>query len=95
MLATARAMLDPDRVDLRVGRIEDPLPAGTFDISALAVHHLKGEAKGSAHGRPAPLAGVGRLLGLAELAAPRPCRHGHGRRSPLPGKDKSRVMGEV
>lgn len=47
MLAAARPRLDPRRADLRLGRIENPLPAGTFElvISALAVHHLKGEAK--------------------------------------------------
>jgi tRNA (cmo5U34)-methyltransferase len=33
--------------DLRVGRLEDPLPGGPFDlvVSALAVHHLDGAGK--------------------------------------------------
>ena len=47
MLAAARASLPAERVTLRVQRLEDPLPAGPFDIviSALAVHHLDGFAK--------------------------------------------------
>jgi tRNA (cmo5U34)-methyltransferase len=44
MLAAAAAGLDGD---LRVARLEDPLPDGPFDlvISALAVHHLDGDGK--------------------------------------------------
>jgi len=47
MLAAARQLLDPKRVDLRVGQIEDPLPEGPFDlaVAALVVHHLPGERK--------------------------------------------------
>jgi tRNA (cmo5U34)-methyltransferase len=45
MLARARERL-PD-ADLRLARLEDPLPDGPFDlvISALAVHHLDADAK--------------------------------------------------
>jgi tRNA (cmo5U34)-methyltransferase len=45
MLERARAAI-PD-ADLRLGRLEDPLPQGPFDlvVSALAVHHLNGEGK--------------------------------------------------
>jgi tRNA (cmo5U34)-methyltransferase len=45
MLGRARERL-PD-ADLRVGRLEDPLPDGPFDLvlSALAVHHLNGAGK--------------------------------------------------
>jgi tRNA (cmo5U34)-methyltransferase len=45
MLARARERL-PD-ADLRLARLEDPLPEGPFDlvVSALAVHHLDAEAK--------------------------------------------------
>lgn len=45
MLAHARAALPA--ADLRVGRLEDDLPPGPFDIvvSALAVHHLDGDGK--------------------------------------------------
>ena len=45
MLARARERL-PD-ADLRLQRLEDPLPAGPFDlvVSVLAVHHLDAEGK--------------------------------------------------
>jgi tRNA (cmo5U34)-methyltransferase len=45
MLARAKERL-PD-ADLRLSRLEDPLPEGPFDlvVSALAVHHLDGEGK--------------------------------------------------
>ena len=45
MLARARERL-PD-ADLRLARLEDPLPNGPFDlvVSVLAVHHLDGDAK--------------------------------------------------
>jgi tRNA (cmo5U34)-methyltransferase len=46
MLAAARARLPAD-ADLRVQRLEDPLPNGPFDltVSVLAVHHLDGGDK--------------------------------------------------
>jgi tRNA (cmo5U34)-methyltransferase len=45
MLAHARLRLP--RGDFRVGRLEDALPSGHFDlvVSALAVHHLDGSGK--------------------------------------------------
>jgi tRNA (cmo5U34)-methyltransferase len=45
MLDRARERL-PD-ADLRLSRLEDPLPGGPFDlvVSVLAVHHLAGDAK--------------------------------------------------
>jgi tRNA (cmo5U34)-methyltransferase len=45
MLARAREVFPS--ADLRLGRLEDPLPAGPFDlvISALVVHHLDGAGK--------------------------------------------------
>ena len=47
MVEVARASLPADRVELLVGRLEDPLPEGSFDlvVSALAVHHLEGAGK--------------------------------------------------
>jgi tRNA (cmo5U34)-methyltransferase len=47
MLSAARAVLPSERVDLRPGRLEDPLPTGSFDlvVSVLAVHHLQPDAK--------------------------------------------------
>jgi tRNA (cmo5U34)-methyltransferase len=46
MLARARERL-PDTAELRVARLEDPLPEGPFDlvVSALAVHHLDADGK--------------------------------------------------
>lgn len=45
MLDTARERLP--NADLRVQRLEDPLPEGSYDlvVSALAVHHLDGPGK--------------------------------------------------
>jgi tRNA (cmo5U34)-methyltransferase len=46
MLAAARTLL-PESAELRVARLEDPLPPGPFDVvvSALAAHHLDGPGK--------------------------------------------------
>jgi tRNA (cmo5U34)-methyltransferase len=53
MLGAARASLPDERVTLSVGRIEDPLPAGRFDlvVSVLAVHHLTDPDKAALFGR--------------------------------------------
>jgi tRNA (cmo5U34)-methyltransferase len=72
MLEAARAALPADRVDLRVGALEDPLPAGPFDVivSALAIHHLDGPGKADLFGRAAAaLAPHGRLV-IADLVVP-------------------------
>jgi tRNA (cmo5U34)-methyltransferase len=55
MLGHARAALAAERVDLRIGRLEDPLPAGPFDlvIAVLAVHHLDGPGKADLFARVA------------------------------------------
>jgi tRNA (cmo5U34)-methyltransferase len=48
MVERARSRLPADRVGaLLVGRLEDPLPSGSFDlvVSALVVHHLPTPAK--------------------------------------------------
>jgi L-threonylcarbamoyladenylate synthase len=47
MLSVARERLDPARARAVVGRLQDPLPEGRFDLvaSALCVHHLSGEEK--------------------------------------------------
>lgn len=47
ILEHAREALPRDRVDLRVGYLEDALPAGPFDlaVSVLAVHHLDAAGK--------------------------------------------------
>jgi len=65
MLAAARAALDPERAELRAGRLEDPLPHGPFDlvVSALAVHHLDDAGKAGLFARAkAALAPGGRLV---------------------------------
>jgi tRNA (cmo5U34)-methyltransferase len=56
MLARAQERL-PD-ADLRLGRLEDPLPEGPFDlvVSALAVHHLNGDEKRDLFARVAAVA---------------------------------------
>ena len=72
MLAVARAALPTDRVDLRVGSIEAPLPEGPFDLvaSALCVHHLSGPEKADLFGRvPSVLRPGGRFV-LADVVVP-------------------------
>jgi tRNA (cmo5U34)-methyltransferase len=67
MLARARERL-PD-ADLRLGRLEDPLPEGPFDlvVSALAVHHLDAEGKRNLFAR---IAQVTDLFVLGDLVVP-------------------------
>ena len=64
MLDRARERL-PD-ADLRVGRLEDPLPEGPFDlvVSSLAVHHLDGPRKRDLFRR---VAEVGEVFVLGDL----------------------------
>jgi L-threonylcarbamoyladenylate synthase len=47
MLAAAGAALDGARIDLRVARLQDPLPDGPFELvaSVLCIHHLDAEEK--------------------------------------------------
>jgi tRNA (cmo5U34)-methyltransferase len=70
MLARARMVL-PD-ADLRVARLEDPLPDGPFDlvVSALAVHHLDGPAKATLFARVAEALRPGGRLVLADIVVP-------------------------
>jgi tRNA (cmo5U34)-methyltransferase len=58
MLAHARGRLP--QADLRFARLEDALPAGPFDlvVSALAVHHLDGDAKRDLFARVARVTGA-------------------------------------
>lgn len=72
MLDAARARLPANRVDLRVGRIEEPLPAGPFDLvaSVLAVHHLDpGQKEGLFERVRAVLDAGGRFV-LADVVVP-------------------------
>jgi tRNA (cmo5U34)-methyltransferase len=72
MLGVARTSLDPARVTLRVGRLEDPLPAGPFDlcISALAVHHLDGPGKADLFRRLSSVLSPGARFVLADVVVP-------------------------
>ena len=70
MLAAARAAL-PD-AELREARLEDPLPAGPFDlvVSALAVHHLDPAAKRGLFRRVAGVLRPGGRFVLADVVVP-------------------------
>jgi tRNA (cmo5U34)-methyltransferase len=59
MLSAARAALPAERVDLRLARLEDPLPSGTYDlvVSVLAVHHLAADGKAALFSRIAAALG--------------------------------------
>ena len=92
MLAVAGEALPRDRVDLRVGRIEDPLPDGPFDLvaSALCVHHLAGPAKAELFRRIREVLAPGGLFVLGDVVVPddpadatTPLTPGYDRPSPL------------
>jgi tRNA (cmo5U34)-methyltransferase len=70
MLERARAAF-PD-ADLRLIRLEDPLPDGPFDLvfSALAVHHLDGAAKRDLFRRVAEIVRPGGRFVLADVVVP-------------------------
>jgi len=71
MLAAARSVL-PNDADLRVARLEDPLPSGPFDlvVSALAVHHLDGAGKADLFRRVAHVLRRGGRFVLGDLILP-------------------------
>jgi len=60
------------QADLRVGRLEDPLPEGTYDlvVSALAVHHLDSDGKADLFMRVAERLRPGGRFVLADLVIP-------------------------
>jgi tRNA (cmo5U34)-methyltransferase len=72
MLAAAASALDGRAVTLRAGRLEDPLPAGPFDlaVSALTVHHLDAAAKADLFGRVAAELRPGGRFVLADVVVP-------------------------
>jgi tRNA (cmo5U34)-methyltransferase len=76
MLARARERL-PD-ADLRLGRLEDELPQGPFDLvlSVLAVHHLRSDAKRDLFRRVAAVLRPGARFVLGDLVVPRPGEQG-------------------
>jgi tRNA (cmo5U34)-methyltransferase len=72
MISVARDRLPTDRVTLLVGRLEDPLPKGNFDlvVSCLAVHHVEGTGKADLFRRIASrLDPAGRFV-LADVVEP-------------------------
>jgi tRNA (cmo5U34)-methyltransferase len=70
MLAHARERLP--EADLRLARLEDPLPAGPFDlvVSALAVHHLDGPGKADLFRRVAAVLAPGGRFVIGDLVVP-------------------------
>jgi tRNA (cmo5U34)-methyltransferase len=72
MLAVAHEALAGRDVTLEVGRLEDGLPQGRFDlvVSALAVHHLDGAGKAELFTRVAELLGDGGRFVLADVVVP-------------------------
>jgi tRNA (cmo5U34)-methyltransferase len=72
MLDQARRALPEARVDLRIARLEDPLPDGPFDvvISVLAIHHLNGDGKAELFQRAARVIPVGGRMVIADVVVP-------------------------
>jgi tRNA threonylcarbamoyl adenosine modification protein (Sua5/YciO/YrdC/YwlC family) len=72
MLAAAQSRLPADRVELRVGRLQDDLPAGPFDLvaSALAIHHLEQSEKARLFQRIADVLEPGGRLVVADVVVP-------------------------
>jgi tRNA (cmo5U34)-methyltransferase len=70
MLAVARERLPG--ADLRVARLEDPLPEGPFDLvfSALAIHHLKGPGKADLFRRVAAVLADGGRFVIGDVVVP-------------------------
>jgi tRNA (cmo5U34)-methyltransferase len=70
MLAIAREVLG--EAELRVQAIEDPLPAGPYELvfSALAVHHLEASAKRDLFARVAASLRRGGRFVLADVVVP-------------------------
>ena len=72
MVGAARSALPAERVELRVQRLEDPLPAGPFDLvaSALTVHHLDAAAKADLFARVYEVLAPGGRFVLADVVVP-------------------------
>jgi len=70
MLEAARTAVPA--ADLRVGRLQDPLPEGPFDliVSALAIHHLDGDEKANLFRRVAERLSPGGRFVLADVVVP-------------------------
>lgn len=72
MLAAAREALASERVQLRVARLEEPLPDERFDLvaSALAIHHLTDHDKEQLFARVAHALEPGGRFVLADVVVP-------------------------
>jgi tRNA (cmo5U34)-methyltransferase len=72
--ASAEMLAEADLPDaeLRVARLEDPLPNGPFDlvVSCLAIHHLDGAGKQDLFGRIAAVLAGGGTFVLADVIVP-------------------------
>lgn len=71
MLAAARHALPPE-TDLRMASLQEPLPAGPFDlvVSALAIHHLDGPGKADLFRRAAAILVPGARFVLGDVIVP-------------------------
>ncbi len=72
MLSVAAGRLAPARVELRVGRLQESLPEGPFDLvaSALCVHHLGGADKRDLFRRIGRALAPGGRFVLADVVVP-------------------------
>ena len=70
MLAAARERLPG--ADLRAARLQDPLPAGPFDLvfSALAIHHLDGPGKADLFARVVAVLEPGGRFVIGDVVVP-------------------------
>ena len=102
MLALASSQLPVERVELRVGRIEEPLPDGPFDLvtTALCVHHLDERGKAELFGRVREALSPGGLFVMGDVVVPvdpaaasTPLTPGYDRPSPL--ADQLRWLSEA
>jgi tRNA (cmo5U34)-methyltransferase len=72
MAKVARAALPSGRAEVFVRRLEEPLPAGDFDlvVSALAVHHLASVDKADLFARIASALTPGGVFALGDVVVP-------------------------
>src|ERR671937_534457 len=72
MLEEIHDYVELQAADLRVGRLEDPLPDGPFDlvVSSLAVHHLDAAGKADLFRRIAAVLAPGGSFVLADVVVP-------------------------
>lgn len=94
MLAAARAALAGDHAEMRVQRLQDPLPPGPFElvVSALCVHHLDAREKQDLFVRVAEVLAAGGRFVLGDVIVPEDPALA---RCPLtPGFDKPSTVAE-